>query len=432
MTPASTIVRPLDSMETALTLMEQFAPMAAVCVVQLTQAPAAAALVAGLAKVQAKQPLLRSQIVKEGGRFKFALLKDPPTIPFVSEPRQGKEHWRDVVTQALNSHIDLAKPPYLKCIYLEDQAREEADLVLVFHHAIMDAYSGLQLLHQLLALCVEPNKDLGEPYPFPGPIDQRMPDDLQGWRGRQRLASFMAQQMRDELAYRRGLRDARRQTIHPTANCLILTRELDSETTRAIIRRSLAERLTTNSVICAALLLAVHRCLYDSEPTQLRSLTFSNLRPYLSPTIPDDLLACEIAMLRQTIAVSQRPDLMRTAHALQEQLYAISKGGDKFLFAQTSKSLVQMSSRFEVMRMGTTAVSFVGSIALASRYGNIGVTGLHAFISNNRVGPEYSAFAKVMNGSLSWDFLYLDSDMDEEMAEKVADATCKLLREAVS
>ena len=65
-------------------------------------------------------------------------------------------------------------------------------------------------------------------------------------------------------------------------------------------------------------------------------------------------------------------------------------------------------------------------------YGEIRVTGLHAFISAMDIGPELSAQARIFNEQLWMDFMYLDTDMDAGMAEKIVAELKAILEKAGS
>lgn len=43
------------------------------------------------------------------------------------------------------------------------------------------------------------------------------------------------------------------------------------------------------------------------------------------------------------------------------------------------------------------------------------------------LGPVYTAQVRIFSGQLWWDIVYLDSDMDEEMASKVAQEIREIL-----
>ena len=42
-------------------------------------------------------------------------------------------------------------------------------------------------------------------------------------------------------------------------------------------------------------------------------------------------------------------------------------------------------------------------------------------VSNLALGPEFTAHARLWRGRLWWDHVYLDSDMDEELAAALSD-----------
>ncbi len=81
--------------------------------------------------------------------------------------------------------------------------------------------------------------------------------------------------------------------------------------------------------------------------------------------------------------------------------------------------------------MGHTAVSYTGAVRLKEKYGKIKVKKLHSFISNFGLGPEYTAQVRLFNGEIYWDFVYLDTDMDNVEASKIADDIFTLLESSI-
>jgi hypothetical protein len=75
------------------------------------------------------------------------------------------------------------------------------------------------------------------------------------------------------------------------------------------------------------------------------------------------------------------------------------------------------------MRLGVTALSFIGKLDLEPKYGSIQLHNVNAFISNNPLGPEFSAFGKILFGSIGLDFNYLTAEMDALQAEGILQKT---------
>ncbi len=84
------------------------------------------------------------------------------------------------------------------------------------------------------------------------------------------------------------------------------------------------------------------------------------------------------------------------------------------------------------MRMGATALNYSGAVPLETQYGEIKVKGLHAFLSSFDLGPEVSAQARLFNYELWLDFMFLETDMDKETAEKIVEEIKLILEQAVS
>ena len=58
------------------------------------------------------------------------------------------------------------------------------------------------------------------------------------------------------------------------------------------------------------------------------------------------------------------------------------------------------------------------------------IRGVHSFVSNIAIGPEFSAQARLFRARLCWDFVYLDADMDEAAARALAGDVLERLEEA--
>jgi len=431
--------RPLGTFETALTLTGQHAPFVVVTVLQLAGGPSPQRLRQALVALQVRQPMLRLRIVERSGGFGFEPAAGRP-IPLRQIDRRDDATWRGVAEAELNERIDIASGPLLRCAYVAPAnengstraQRGRSELVLTFHHTVMDAVSGAPLLRQLLTLCEEPE---GEPELADGstlpPVEERFPSAARGVRGGWRLLRFLGRQLVDEMSYRLRSRGARKPPIVEPARCRVLPVELSEAESARLVRSLRRERVTLNAALSAALLLAAYRHLYSGESeTALRYITFANLRPYLRPPVPDDHLGCAIVMLRYTARLGPGRGFWRLAHEIAEQADAGVRRGDKFCAVRLSERMMRMILGRGSERMAATAVSYSGVTRLGERYGSIGVRGTHAFVSNLGLGPEYTAQARWFRNRLQLDVVYLESDMDETLARVLADEVLDTLRDA--
>lgn len=78
--------------------------------------------------------------------------------------------------------------------------------------------------------------------------------------------------------------------------------------------------------------------------------------------------------------------------------------------------------------MGTTALSYTGPARLPRRFGSIEASSPDVFISNLTLGPEYTAHARLADGELRWNIVYLDCDMDRVAADRISDEMLDILR----
>jgi hypothetical protein len=136
-------------------------------------------------------------------------------------------------------------------------------------------------------------------------------------------------------------------------------------------------------------------------------------------------------MLRYTVKVSKDMNIWDLTRDLHTRVYASLKYGSKFSAVLMSESLMKMFTRIKSMRMAATALNYTAAVALKNTYGEIKVTGLHAYISAMDIGPELAAQARIFNEQLWVDFMYLDSDMDASLAEKIVAEIQSILEQAV-
>jgi acyl carrier protein len=193
---------------------------------------------------------------------------------------------------------------------------------------------------------------------------------------------------------------------------------LAEEDTTALVRACRSRRLTLGSALNAAMLVAVHRLLYDDKPTLLRHFNFADLRLVLKPRVAAETLGSYHGMLRVTVPMPSGTGLWATASVVNEKISSAARRGDSLWSVKLSTAMMRPILRQQKQRMGTTALSYTGPSRLPRRFGSIEVSSPDVFISNLTLGPEYTAQARLADGELHWNIVYLDCDMDRAMADR--------------
>lgn len=403
-------------------------PFNVVSVLRLTGAPAAEIVQRAFEQLRRRHPLLGVRIHSVDGRPCFDTEAVPP-MPFQTLPRQSEQDWRKLAEAELSNSFDLGTGPLLRAAYLGPAGDERrAELVLTFQHAIVDAASGTSLISELLGLCAD--LEAGRPLQtvqlqsFPPSAEEHFSAGMK--RGR---SGFVLRQLADELSYQWHSRGKRQPPVHAQGKPRILSLQLSRQATANLVQICRRQRVTLNSALTAALMLVVQRRLYGGEERLLRNFVFANLRPYVNPPVRADNLGSCFAMLRFTTRIPRDAGFRDLAQTLNAQIYQAARRGDKYHNLLMSRAVMKMMLGQDRVRMAHTALSYTGVSNLPRDYGGLHLAGLHAFVSNFVLGPEYTAQVRLFAGRLWWDFVYLDCDMDAKQAAILAEEILLTLEE---
>ncbi len=413
------MIRRLGHFEQALTLSSQHAPFNVIVILKMENAPAPESVQKAMEMLQRRHPFLRAAIHKN-------IFEAAPntTLPLRVLERRDDSQWRELVEQEMNTWLEQG---LWRCTYL--LKNKHAEIILTFHHAILDAASGMKLLDELMRACSGSLPELPALEPVP-PVEERFPPAFSSWRAWLPTLKYAAAQMGDEMAYWWRVRGKRVPPVHPGGRGFVSTLLLPESLVDALSRRCRKEGLTLNSLLNAALALAANRHLYGGQNTPMRTFTFADLRPYTVPPTAPENLANYISMLRFTLDVAGKDNLWDLAKTLHAKIYPALKQGDKFIASAMSKSLIKMFNAIKSIRMGSVALNYGGAVPLQTVYGEIKVTGLHGFLSSYDLAPEVSSQARLFNDQLWWDFIFLDSDMGRDLAEEIVGEVKLILEKA--
>jgi hypothetical protein len=424
--------RQLGTMERAIVHVDDFSSLFIVVILRLVNGPPPEVLQQALAILQKRHPLLQVQIVREGSRYYFQTAADLPPIPLQVSECHDDQQWLAVTEAELDGKIDTAIAPLMRVHYLYSAGQDApSEVVFRCHHTIMDAVAAATFCRELLTLCGllcagQPIEGYGPLSPVP-PAETLYPQAFQGAGRLWRTAGFLLRQMRDEVSYRRQVGGGRRPPVHAQVHTRCLAIQLTTEASARFTSRARREGVTLNSGLVAAELLAVSKHLYQHQAIPLRAVTFTDLRPHLKPPVPPENLGSYFSMLQYTVRIGAQQDLWELARTVQQSIYRLNKRGDKFVTPLLTKALFQMMSRQRAFRMGAIGLSYADIGSMEPGYGPIRLVGMHGYIPNNNLGPEYSIFARLLFDRLWLDVFYMEEDMDRHAAQAIADEICRLV-----
>lgn len=237
-----------------------------------------------------RHPLLRATIHRTKAGYFFKLNADFHAVPVRFINRDGEQRWLEVGEKELN--VLFPTHEYLWRAALISSKDGQNELILSFHHAIIDGYSCVHFIDELLRLYIELDMQTFmriEPLPLLEPIEK--------------LVTFhpTKESIADEVAKttRSGLTELAYQTYAPvgkrtTKNHVAI---IPPEELQGLKERCHQNQASINSVLYAALLLAQQRVLGKTLDTVVSSPV--NLRDYCEPAIDDDQIGLFVSWINE-------------------------------------------------------------------------------------------------------------------------------------
>ena len=414
-------------------------PFSAVCVLRLLNGPSPESLKVALEKLKKIHPLFNSIIIYNNGHYHFKHDPGPKPIPLNSMNRESDKHWLEVTRNELNLGFEDAISPLVRVVYLRSSGKDSfSELILTFHHAIVDSVSIMEIIGQLLLFSGDiqysgktiDQKDVSPEIASAVPEDGSiLPQSFRGIRLYLRLVPFFIRQFAEGIYYDLKSVKAKDATIPSSSENDIITLGFSAEETNALSRLSHRLSISLNGLISSTLTEAVNQYKYNKGKSLMRIIQFANLRPYLNPPVNSSEDGCFVSSMRFTVHLTPESSIDKTAAEIDAKLMNAAKRGDKFLFAVLSRFLVRKTIKKHNKRLAATALSYAGPLSLNCRYNNIRLDDIHGFITNNCLGPEITAFASIFSGRLNIDINFLTSETTREAAVNIAERIKQILME---
>ncbi|MEZ4777032.1 MAG: condensation domain-containing protein [Bacteroidia bacterium] len=414
------MIRNLSVPESAFTFCNEHLPLSAVIVIHLHATLTLPTLAAALDNLQSRHSLLQASIRHRKGRYFFEKLPAPSPIPLSAAPRIHETSWETETEKALNSYFD-PNGPLLRCVYVHNSS-PASEILLILHHAIIDGISARLILSDFLKLLG------GQKLAHLHHLNQShgVPPEFRGLPGLKRKMAFMVRQFADEFAF---ALNGEKPAIPPHSENGVVCFTLDEDCSQKILKKAGEMGISINSLIGAAMLHALYPDTLNTKSSPRRAVFFADMRAKMDPPVPPLALGCYVSMARFSVNILPGDAVSVTAKKLWERIFAAGKKGEFILYAMMSLQVMKAMLTLKKLRMADTALSYIGQLDIHPQYGDIAVKDIKAFITNNRFGPKFTAFALCVFGCIGVDMNFLKAEFSHEEAQVLANRTRKLLEE---
>jgi len=341
--------------------------------------------------------------------------------------RDSSDKYLSVTEIALNTRAK-DEGPLLDVIHVHDHAEPASEIVLKFHHSVVDSTLLRVFLDDFLSVLGKVYEPMKHPVSVTidsskKPISQKIP----GWIPR---VKFIGGQMVDEMKYRG--QSVKQPRVASSENSVYRLQFTLNES-RQILVACARESVSVNCLINAAVLLAVLKLKHPGSGNVLaRTMTFADLRSLLLPPAPPTVYGCYIAMLRFTLSINEDDNVIAAGKKLQKAMTTSLRTGEFPLFFAFAKKVAMLTLKMNSSRMALSALSFIGLLDLGPDYGTLRLLDVQAYITNNRLGPEFTGFGKILHGKIGLDFCALADETTPDEALQIIDEVKSLVLSVVS
>lgn len=344
--------------------------------------------------LQARHPLLRVRIAREGRNNAKFISDSAPTIPIrLARSISGK--WTEDAERELNTRFSAERAPLMRCVLIQHD-NEQHTVLLSFHHAIGDGLSGAYLMRDLFssadAILGGKNPSLPPMEPMKA-METYFPNWVKGARGRLVHLGFMANYIGLELKRERpaclkrdGWAPFEKRSVH------IHALKIQGSVLEKLHLRAKHYRTTVHGAMLAAMILAMARDLDLKNPGLFSVGSPVNLRKHLQPLIGDDV-GFFVAMGFSTNSAKRDTAFWPLARNTRQFLYQCVEKGIPLVLDYFHKDLDIIPMVFGTGRMGARIYSAILNKMTKSMPGFSNIGRLSFLMSTKRLQIDSIGFA---------------------------------------
>ena len=393
---------------------------------------------AALPLLQSAWPMLNVHPERSGRRW-WLSTDGTPGIDLQVRPREDDDHWQRVADELVNLVSVRDQGPLLRLVLLHRPGVGKVELLFVWDHLIADGVGPGMVTAELLSLIDRMASGERVASLAAHPLAPGVAELVAARFDRRARAAALARYLaRSSGAQRR--RRARTRSFPPLdADALATTgrtrhdiRVLEPAVTRRLLAAARSERATMTGALYGATVLAMRRERYAPGGSAFPMSGFVpvNLRSYLDPPVPDDVLGVYTSTI-----------LVRTDVAADSSLWEVARGYradlDAALGQQLHLAAAPGAARMAawVLPLGLkplvdVEVSNLGAVDLPTGFRSFAWREMAGLIPATLTIADLSVSGATLDGRFPISFDYSTRFLSEAMATRVADRTIAMLTKA--
>lgn len=412
--------RPLTGLERLYWLGGLVAPINATAVLRLRGRLDEDALRGALDWAARRHPMLRVRIAHGDGAPPRFTAQGVGPVPLRRAPRPAEGSWVPAATEEMNGPFP-PEGPLVRLLVLA--GADGCDLILTFHHAVLDALRAYHLMQEVLQVAA--GLQAGQRFPPAEAVPAPAPTAF--------LPPPEAPQAAPPFTPRMLPRDG--EAPLGTRSTRIVPRALDPDVTARLVARCKAERATPLGAVCAAALLATSRELGEAEPGLALGLPVS-LRPLLPREVGDPVgcYASGITVFARVAPKAPFWDLARSAagsvRAAMDRGEAVAGAWAMEALPTTGEGAAALMERLDKLPLPAVRISNIGALPAGANLGGIAAEEFHFCAGGAGAGPTWGAGMLTFRGRLVLDFGHPEPLVSRARADRLVQAAMEALQDA--
>ncbi|OCQ91259.1 hypothetical protein BCD64_24960 [Nostoc sp. MBR 210] len=381
--------------------------------------------------VQLRHPLLNARIINSLNRLCFET--GAIQIPLRSV---NSQHWQEVVIAEMNEKI-ASDAGLARCVLVKSPSENHVNyLITILHHAISDGLSNVQLHSEILTYCqkIADGELINsvESLPVLPPIQELLPESMQGWRGKIKGIFLLLNLQFKQLWYQPKALDFEQCVPIESRRCGLVHRQLDKELTEKLVNFCRQEKTTVQGALCAALMFAVTNQIYGYERKDiwLNCWSHVDLRQRLRSLVSENNLGVLFSSITSFHPLTTKTTFWDLAREVRQTIIAGLNSDHLFSIIMMYKQVLKFLLKKPNQAPASVSVTNIGKVKIPKFYGQLELEQISFLPVQSVFGGVVTLAVATFDSKMNLNFAFSLPAISQNSMEELADNLVVCLKNA--